>query len=152
MKGELKGVHVLAITLAAFGTIIAVNLVMAFNAISSFPGVETRSSYIASQHFQADRDAQQRLDWHADLRVEGDHLMLSLRDGAGAAVAPGALQLMLRRPTHQRADQQPRLVPEGPGQWRITADLAPGNWNADLTAAAVDGTAFRQRLPLHLKD
>lgn len=152
MKSELKGVHVLAITLAAFGTIIAVNLGMAYNAISSFPGVETRSSYISSQHFQADRDAQQRLDWHADLRVQGDHLMLSLRDGSGEGVMPGALQLMLRRPTHQRADQQPRLVAEGPGLWRFTADLAPGNWNADLIAEAADGTAFRQRLPLHLEE
>jgi len=150
MIRELRGIHVLAITLAAFGTIIAVNLVMAFNAINSFPGLETRSSYIASQHFQAERDAQERLGWQAELQQDGDRLMLHLNDAAGDGVRPGKLQLLLRRPTHQRGDHQPRLVAEGQGLWRVTTDLEPGNWNADISAETAEGIAFRQRLQLHI--
>lgn len=151
MKRELTGGHVLAITLAAFGTIIGVNLVMAANAISSFPGVETASPYVASQHFQADRAAQQQLGWQADLTLVEGRLALHLTDAQGLGVAPRTLQLMLRRPTHQASDQQPRLNPEGPGRWTARVDLAPGNWNADLIAQADDGTPYRLRLPLHVR-
>ena len=44
MARELTGRHVLAITLTAFGVIIAVNLMMAFKAVSTFPGLETPNS------------------------------------------------------------------------------------------------------------
>lgn len=148
MTRELKGIHVLIITVAAFTTIVGVNLVMAFNAISSFPGLETRSSYISSQHFQADRAAQQALGWTVDLTLAEGGLVLAMTDAQGQPVRPAKLDLMLRRPTHQMADQNPRLRPDGQGRWTSTVDLAPGNWNADLVAEAADGTAFRLRLPL----
>ena len=57
MARELTGRHVLAITLAAFGVIIAVNMVMAVKAVSTFPGLETPNSYVASQEFDRDRQA-----------------------------------------------------------------------------------------------
>ena len=55
---ELTGRHVLAITCGAFGVIIAVNLVMAWKAVSTFPGVEVASSYAAGVGFDARRAAQ----------------------------------------------------------------------------------------------
>ena len=61
MARELTGRHVLAITLAAFGVIIAVNMVMAVKAVSTFPGLETPNSYVASQRFDRDRAAQAAL-------------------------------------------------------------------------------------------
>lgn len=148
MTRELTGGHVLAITLAAFGTIIGVNLVMAANAISSFPGVETASPYIASQHFQAERAAQDQLGWQADLMLDQGVLTLAMRDGTGQGVTPRTLELMLRRPTHQKSDQQPRLELQDSGLWRAQVDLEPGAWNADLSAQSADGTQFRVRLPL----
>lgn len=63
MTRELTGRHVLAITLGAFGVIIAVNLLMAFKAVSTFPGLETPNSYVASQVFDAERVAQESLGW-----------------------------------------------------------------------------------------
>ncbi|WP_265501679.1 FixH family protein [Paracoccus beibuensis] len=152
MTKELKGFHVLLITLAAFGTIIAVNVVMAINAIGSFPGIEVRSAYVASQHFEADRAAQQALGWTIDLDLSDDRLTLRMRDADGQAVQPRLLDLMLRRPTHQMSDQHPRLRPEGDGVWVSQVDLATGNWNADLFAESRDGTSFRLRLPLHVKE
>lgn len=151
MARELKGRHVLAISLVAFGIIISVNLVMAYNAIGSFPGLETRSSYISSQHFDRNRAAQQGLGWQAEVRIEGDRVVLRLADDGGAAVTPAALALQIRRPTHQRDDQEPDLSPEAPGRWSAPLALAPGNWNADVIAEAADGTGFRQRLYLNVK-
>ena len=53
---KLTGWHVLAIFTAAFGVIIGVNLTLAFNAVATFPGLETGNSYVASQSFDARRD------------------------------------------------------------------------------------------------
>ncbi|MDM7458272.1 MAG: FixH family protein [Paracoccus sp. (in: a-proteobacteria)] len=150
MKRELTGRHVLAIALGAFGVTIIVNLVMAYHAIGTFSGLETRSSYIASQHFDRDRTAQQQLGWQADLRIEGSRAVLRLTDERGAAVTPRELSLLLRRPTSQRDDVTPLLNPEAPGRFSAAVVLAPGNWNADIAATAADGTAFRQRIKLHV--
>lgn len=153
MTRELTGRHVLAITLCAFGLIIAVNLVMAVKAVGSFPGVETKSSYIASQHFEAERAAQQHLGWQAALRQGADGvLILTLVDADGQGAVPRALSVQLRRPTHQREDVRLELVPEAPGRWFAPVRLGAGNWNADVTAEAPDGCAFRQRLFLNIRD
>jgi nitrogen fixation protein FixH len=58
---EITGRHVLAITVGAFGLIIAVNVVMAWKAISTFPGLEVENSYVASQEF--DRREARRKSW-----------------------------------------------------------------------------------------
>lgn len=150
MKRELTGRHVLAIAVTAFGVIITVNLIMAFNAVGTFSGLETRSSYISSQHFDRDRAAQQQLGWQADVRLEGSRAVLRLTDGQGGAVSPQELTLQLRRPTNQRDDLTPPLSPEAPGRYSAEVALAPGNWNADIRATAADGTAFRQRIKLHV--
>ena len=60
MAKELTGKKVLMILIGAFGTIIAVNVFMAYKAIGTFPGLEVKNSYVASQSFDAERGA--RLD------------------------------------------------------------------------------------------
>lgn len=60
----LTGRKVLMILLAAFGTILAVNMTLLYNAVKTFPGLEVKNSYVASQTFD-DRDiAQRALGWH----------------------------------------------------------------------------------------
>ena len=88
---ELKGWHVATMFVAAFTIIIGVNLALAFNAVATFPGLETKNSYVASQSFDADRTAQDALGWTVTLRLEGDELHLRFRDKNGA-VAPEILQ------------------------------------------------------------
>ena len=58
MTREFTGWHMLGLMVGGFGIIIAVNLTLAWNAIATFPGLETRNSYVISQSFQADRAAQ----------------------------------------------------------------------------------------------
>ena len=58
----LKGHHVLIMFVGGFSIIIAVNMTLAFNAVSTFPGLETKNSYVASQSFDADRAAQEAVD------------------------------------------------------------------------------------------
>ena len=145
MARELTGRHVLAITLGAFGVIIAVNLLMAFKAVSTFPGLETPNSYVASQVFDAERVAQESLGWTVTPDYDGAELTLMIRDAQGNPARVRNLTASIGRPTHVRDDQTPQFSYEN-GLFRAPLTLAPGNWIIHLTAEAWDGTPFRQRI------
>ena len=60
---KLTGWHVLGIFGGAFGVIIGVNIALAVNAVSTFPGLEVANSYVASQTFDKRRAAQDKAGW-----------------------------------------------------------------------------------------
>lgn len=145
MGRELTGRHVLGITLAAFGVIIGVNLVMAFKAVSTFPGLETPNSYVASQRFDREREAQQALGWTVTPDYDGRELTLMVRDAQGNPARVKSLTATIGRPTHVRDDQTPRFIYEH-GLFRAPLTLTSGIWNIHVSAEAWDGTLFRQRI------
>ena len=146
---ELTGGKVLAMFVAGFGTIIAVNLFMAFQAVSTFPGVEVEKSYAHSQTFNDRREAQLALGWDVDVRVEEGRLLLDISDETGAVVRPAELRGLFGVVTHKRQDQQL--------QWQTTRTgyAAPihaeqnGNWLLKIDAKSADGTPFKQRIELY---
>ena len=80
------GWHMLAIMIAFFGVIIAVNLTMAFYANSSWTGLIVKNSYVASQTFNeraAEGRAQAALGWNGDLIVEDGAITSRLTDASG---------------------------------------------------------------------
>ncbi|MBV0890995.1 FixH family protein [Paracoccus sp. Z118] len=145
MARELTGKHVLAITLSAFGVIIAVNMVMAVQAVRTFPGLEVRNSYVASQSFDEDRAAQDRLGWTVTPEYDGRELTLMIRDRIGNPAPVSTLAATVGRPTHGRDDQTAEFTYEN-GLFRAPLTLGPGVWNLRLQATARDGTEFRQRI------
>ncbi|MDJ0994413.1 MAG: FixH family protein [Dinoroseobacter sp.] len=147
---EFTGRHMLMIMLVAFGTIITVNLTLAYNAVSTFPGLEVKNSYVASQKFDANRDAQLALGWDVSARVEEDMLHLVILDETGAPVEAELLSATLGRATHVRDDFTPAFFWTGK-DYAAPVDLAGGNWNLRLEAAAADGTVFQQRIVIYVK-
>lgn len=145
MNRELTGRHVLLITLCAFGVIIAVNVVMAVMAVGTFPGLEVKNSYVASQNFDRERAAQQALHWQVRPDYDGREMVLTIRDAHGDPVRVRDLSVTVGRPTQQRDDQSPEFTYSN-GAYRAPLTLAPGLWNIHLTATAQDGTVFRQRI------
>ena len=144
MIKEIRGIHVFAIFALAFGVIIAVNLTLAYNAVRTFPGLEVENSYVASQTFDADRDAQEALGWEVSATVEGDMLALTIaRDGT--PIAPRIVSATFGRATNVTDDQQPAFVFDGTALV-APVQAGPGNWNLRLVAEAEDGTIFRQRI------
>jgi len=143
---KLTGWHVLAIFVTGFGIIIGVNLFMAYNAVSTFPGLEVSSSYADSQSFDERRDAQEALGWNASVEIPGDGtLILHLVDNSGAPVAPAALEALLTRPTSREADQLLELTRYN-GTFVAPAELADGLWRLRLTGTARDGTDYRHNI------
>jgi nitrogen fixation protein FixH len=144
---RMTGGKALAIVLTAFGVIIGVNLTLAYNAVSTFPGLEVENSYVASQNFNAELAAQQALGWSVSAEVTDGELVLAItgRDGQPAQVA--TLNAVLGAATHVRDDQVPEFVYLD-GAFRAPVDIRPGNWNIRMEATAADGTLFRQRVVL----
>jgi nitrogen fixation protein FixH len=138
----LTGRAVLAITLAAFGTIIAANVTLAVYAIGTFPGLEVANTYVASQTFDADARAQQALGWTATVEEAGGRMTLRLVDRTGAPVRPRDLTVLATRPTEAREDTPVTLTFDGT-DWTGPAALPPGRWRIRIAAMAPDGTAFR---------
>ena len=147
---ELTGGKVFAIFAGAFGVIISVNLVLAYNAVATFPGLEVKNSYVASQTFEAERKAQLALGWDVKGAVQGDQLLLSIRDENDAPVQAASLTATLGRATNVKEDQTPEFSFDGTA-YVAPVDLAPGNWNLRMVAIAKDGTRFQQRVVLHVR-
>lgn len=146
---EITGKHVLGVTVGAFGLIFAVNFLMAYKAISTFPGLEVENSYVASQDFDKDRIAQEALGWTLKPAYDSktSELSLAFADASGAPVAVKDLTVLVGRTTEAREDTTPNFVFEG-GAYRATEPLHPGKWMMHVEAHSFDGTLFRQRLDL----
>lgn len=149
---EWTGRHVLIVTLLAFGTIIAVNVFMAVNAVKTFPGVESHTPYNDSQEFQAVRAAQEALGWTTTLSYQpaAQELVLTVTDPLGQPVKPLRLEATMGRATIAAEDFAPEFAFDA-GRFVAPADLGPGNWTLHLTATAEDGTPFKRRLPLYIR-
>jgi nitrogen fixation protein FixH len=149
---ELTGRKVLAITVSAFAVIIGVNFLLAYKAVSTFPGLEVPNSYVASQTFDADRAAQKALGW--DLKADYDHAGRALHrvftDAAGKPAPVSGLSVLVGRPTEAREDTYP-VFTEDHGVFRAPLPLNPGKWMLKVQAHAPDGTLFHQRLDLFVK-
>ncbi|MBC7133777.1 MAG: FixH family protein [Roseovarius sp.] len=148
MEGrQLTGRHVFLIFVGAFGIIIGVNLVLAYSAVSTFPGLEVRNSYVASQQFDARKAAQEALGWEVRATHGGGVLRLAITDAEGRPVRVAALDATVGRATHIADDQRPEFRFDGQ-DYVAAVTLAPGNWNVRMEARAEDGTEFRQRVVL----
>ncbi|WP_439561289.1 FixH family protein [Roseinatronobacter sp.] len=147
---RMTGRKVLIIAVSAFGVILAANLTLAFNAVSTFPGLEVENSYVASQNFNEELAAQLSLGWDVKASVEDGNLKLAITDAQGAPVQVAHLDAVVGAATHVRADKTPdfRFVD---GAYRAPVDIGQGNWNIRMHAVAADGTEFRQRVVLHVR-
>lgn len=150
MTREFTGWHMLGLMVGGFGIIIAVNLTLAWNAIATFPGLETRNSYVISQSFQADRAAQNALQWDVSAAIEEGTLTVVVLDADGAPVQAEVTRATFGRATHTGQDSTPQFTWTG-SAWAAPVVAGDGYWNLRLEMVAPDGTKFRRRFPLTAK-
>ena len=141
---EITGWHVFAMFAAAFGVIIAVNLTLAFKAVATFPGLEVKNSYVASQSFDENRDAQIALGWDVSAQLEGHMLSLVILEN-GQPIAPAIEEATFGRATNVAFDEVPEFTFDGTAL-RAPVIAGAGNWNLRLKARSEDGTLFQQRI------
>ena len=143
----LTGRKVLAIFVGAFALIVGVNVFMAWNAIGTFPGLEVKNSYVASQTFDAERAAQEALGWETSAAVEGDSVQLTITGPDGKPARVESIEATIGRATHRGDDQ---VLAFRQNEFGVhVAQVAPldfGKWDVRFVATAANGTPFRQRL------
>lgn len=150
MAAPLTGRKVFMILVGFFGTIIGVNLFMAYMAVGTFPGMDVKNSYVASQSFDDDRAAQEALGWEVTVTYQEGELLVAVVDETGQPADVAKLDALVGRPTHVRDDQTPEFQ-QRQGVFKARVTLAPGLWNLRLKATSLDGTPFKQRLTFNVK-
>lgn len=146
----LTGRKVFAIAASFFGVIIGVNGVLAYQAVSTFPGLEVKNSYVASQTFDAERAAQNGLGWALDVTAQSGLVTLTFTGADGLPVQPKSLTATIGRATEAVDDSVPAFAYSA-GRYNAPVSLDPGKWVLRVEAFAADGTAFRQRIELFVK-
>lgn len=154
MQNEFTGRHMLLCMIGFFGVIIAVNLVLATFAGTSWTGLVVKSSYVASQDFNkriATNDIQAERGWRADVHIDGARLRYRMTDTNGNAVIPDQVSVVMSRPTHENDDRTFILRSSEDGAF-VSSDLAaPGLWNLKITSTMADGIrdtrVFRVTVP-----
>lgn len=146
----LTGRKVAIIVVGAFSVVITVNMVLAWKAVSTFPGLEARNGFIASQGFEERRAAQAALGWTLDVAYSGGELVLTFRDAQGDRVSPAALDVLVGRTTETADDWRPVFV-GGAGRFAAPMSLEPGKWLIKVEARAEDGAPFVQRRDIFVR-
>ena len=102
------------------------------------------NSYVASQSFDTNREAQTALGWDVSARLEGHVLSLVILEN-GQAIAPVIEEATFGRATNVAYDEVPEFVFDG-SALRAGVVAGDGNWNLRVKARAEDGTLFQQRI------
>ncbi|MBY0519091.1 MAG: FixH family protein [Sphingomonas sp.] len=136
MTRPFTGWHMLAIMVAFFGVIIAVNFTMARFAIGTFGGVVVDNSYVASQRFNgwlAEARAQDKLGWRVVPGIDSTgRLQIAATDAQGALIG-GQMTVTARHPLGRLPDRTiaMRATPTGfiadaplpAGRWKLRIEL-----------------------------
>lgn len=132
------GRHMAMIMIAFFGVVIAVNVLMARFAVSTFGGVVVENSYVASQHFNRWLDearVEGALGWKAVLsRTADGRVIAELRDSAGKPLSGAKLTATAEHPLGRRPETELAFRESAPGTY--AAALEPGRWRLRLAVTA----------------
>ncbi|CAM5486338.1 putative integral membrane protein linked to a cation pump OS=Afipia felis OX=1035 GN=NCTC12722_03587 PE=4 SV=1 [Afipia felis] len=152
---EMTGWHFLAIMVAFFSVVIAVNLTMAFLASSSWTGFVVENTYVASQKFNekaAEGRAQAALHWTSTLTIADGKVSYRLVDSVGNVVAAKRATANFRRPAYASEDQKLDLLPQPDGSLAAPVDAGDGMWIVEIDAEAGLARPYRDVRRLTLRN
>ena len=133
---RFTGYHATAILCAFFTVVIAVNIVMARYAISTFGGTVVDNSYVASQKFNGwleEARHEKEMGWQiaAPMRVDS-HLTIVAKDVTGQPLVGAAMELHAVHPLGRAPEQKLRFAEVSPGLYRSDTPLPAGRWKTTV--------------------
>lgn len=131
------GRAMLATILGFFAVIVAVNMLMAWLAVTNFRGVVVDSGYVASQDFNRDQQrlaAQAARGWRVAVAAPAGAPQVTLTGPDGAPLSGLVVSGVIGRPADGRSETPLAFVETAPGVYAADAALAPGQWRLVLTA------------------
>jgi len=151
---EITGRMVLVCFLAFFGVIFAANAVLIHQALSTFGGVETESSYKAGQMFEREvamAKAQDAQHWQVEAALTpaangSARVQIIARDAAGTPLTGMDATVVFERPTDRRLDRTVVVHEDAPGRFGGSAeDVAAGQWDLVIELTRRGDRLFRSR-------
>lgn len=124
--------------LAFFGTIIAVNLVMATLAVRTFGGTVVDNSYVASQRFNLwleEARAQSALGWEARFGLDAERRIVAAVADRSGPFDGATVTATAGHPVGRAPDLALAFVALGDGRYRAAEPLPEGRWNLRVTIA-----------------
>lgn len=148
------------IFVAGFAIIIAVNGTMAYIAVDSWTGLETKNYFRKAQGFNdvlAQQEAQAQLGWDVKVKFtsapapENPHagfIMLNVTGADGEGVSGLAIEAIAMRPIQEGHDLDLSFAPRANGSYVAVANLSlAGQWELRATASRGDEVfKLRQRI------
>mgnify|MGYP002278068560 CR=1 FL=1 len=151
----LTGRHVLAIIVAFFLVIFAVNGVFLYVSLRSHPGVTTEDAYrkgIGYNRELEEADRQHALGWKATVAVENGAISIRLTDADGAPLHGVRVTVDCRRPTHDGEDRTFRLREYDAGLYRAKDAVLPtGRWVLRFDIVDADDKRLRVEEPVTVR-
>ena len=147
---RMTGLKVLAITVGFFATVIGVNLLMAFYAVSTFSGLQSDKPYesgLAFNHAIADAKAQAERHWTVDVGVaratDGTVTVNAhLRDAHNLALAGYDVRAGVLSPIDRNKDHRLVLTDLGDGSYGGTTTTDAGQWDIEIEARREGAVLF----------
>ena len=135
---RFTGWHMFAILIAMFGTIIAVNLVMAHFAIATFGGTVVDNSYVATRNYNrwlAEARGQEALGWRVKATLDPQR---RVRITAVAPKGPieGVVSAVASHPLGREPDRAIGFVRNSAGGYIAMQRLPAGRWKLKITVTS----------------
>lgn len=149
----LTGGMVAAMLILFFGVVVSVNATILTVALRTMPGVETRSAYETSQHYNEEIARQHERDargWSAAATLarqgEGARLTVILADRNGGPLVGLAAGARLRHPATSARDHDLALSESRPGRYEAGfKTIETGSWILELQAKRGEEVVFVSR-------
>jgi nitrogen fixation protein FixH len=144
---RFTGWHMLSIMVAFFGTIISVNLLMAYYANSSWSGMLSKNTYVASQDFNikaAEAREWARQGFRGKITVDRAAVGYAMEGPVDTVSEVQTVTAVFHRPVGDHQDFTIDLSRSADGTYSAAHELAPGAWIVDLEAKSLDRTVFHQ--------
>lgn len=131
------GRHMALVMVLFFGTIITVNLIMAYFARSSWSGLVAENTYVASQQFNAKAALSRQIEARGvkgAVTVSGDAISYQLTAPEAESAIATRVLLTFRRPVGDRQDFQIELADAGNGVFKGSHEVLAGQWIVEAEA------------------
>lgn len=142
-SGGLNGYHVLAVLVAFFGVVFAVNGVFLASALSTHTGVVSVEPYVKGLKYNeriAAGERQARLGWQETVEVAMDgRVVVALSDADGRPIQALKLSGSIGRPTTSRLDRTLAFAEVAPGRYLAeSTPMEKGTWVLAVEAVSRD--------------
>jgi len=143
---RFTGWHMLATMIGFFGVVIAVNVLMASDAIRTFGGTVVDNSYVATMEYNrwlAEGRRQDREGWRATANADRAGAISLDLSRASQPIDGAIVDVVANHPVGLMTERRFRLRPAGQGRYRADTPLPHGRWLVRiLVRSGTDRAAF----------